>query len=103
MLLLPIPRCVHEFPRRRPLLTSTETRQDLTYWKSGIATAGPLAVSGETVYELIEDGIYTGLVKSQSSRNILERFGDVSSLLIPSAYLACTSLKPILLNRTSSS
>lgn len=50
--------------------------QDLTYWKTGIDTV-PLSVSGETVYELLEDGIFTGSLKPQSSRNFLERLGSV--------------------------
>lgn len=48
----------------------------MTYWKTGIDDV-PLTVSGETVYELIEDGIFTGAVAPQSSRNFIERFGSV--------------------------
>ncbi|KAL8277874.1 hypothetical protein RQP46_009693 [Phenoliferia psychrophenolica] len=58
--------------------------KDLTYWKVGIENV-PLSISGETVYELIEDGIYTGKVKPESSRNLLERFGNSISIKAASA------------------
>ncbi|KAK4701922.1 hypothetical protein P7C70_g4306, partial [Phenoliferia sp. Uapishka_3] len=47
----------------------------LTYWKTGINDV-QLSISGETVYELIEDGVFPGTLKPQSSRNFVERLGS---------------------------
>jgi protein disulfide-isomerase len=51
--------------------------QALSFWKTSIK-GEPLSERAEDIYELIEDGIYTGVAKSQSSRTFVERVGDVS-------------------------
>lgn len=52
--------------------------QALDYWKVD-RKGEPLKAQG--VYELIEEGIYTGAVRAESSRNFVERVGAVRSLL----------------------
>ncbi|GAA5990128.1 hypothetical protein JCM11641_001064 [Rhodosporidiobolus odoratus] len=59
--------------------------KDLTYYSTSLSDA-PLDMNSDAVYELIEQGIFTGKAKASSSRNTIERFGHVVVSHLSSLY-----------------
>ncbi|BGP15498.1 hypothetical protein JCM10213_005767 [Rhodosporidiobolus nylandii] len=68
--------------------------KDLTYYASSLSGA-PLEPSSLAVYELVEQGIYTGKAKALSSRNMVERFAHATVHFLSSIYHAAVA-HPIL-------
>ncbi|GAA6039738.1 hypothetical protein JCM8097_001378 [Rhodosporidiobolus ruineniae] len=68
--------------------------KDLSYYSSTL-DGQPLELTSSAIYELIEQGIYTGKAEAQSSRNGIERFGHGVVIFLSSVYASALA-HPIL-------
>ncbi|GAA5895299.1 hypothetical protein JCM6882_006638 [Rhodosporidiobolus microsporus] len=84
---------VKEGAKKGPRVVIADPK-DLTYYSTTLA-GEPLELTSSAVYELIEQGIFTGKAKAESSRNAFERFGASTLALFTTLYTSATA-HPIL-------
>ncbi|GAA5837555.1 hypothetical protein JCM11251_002012 [Rhodosporidiobolus azoricus] len=88
---------VKEGAKKGPRVVIADPK-DLTYYATTLANE-PLELTSSAVYELIEQGIFTGKATASSSRNAFERFGASVVAFFTAIWLTASS-HPILTGLT---